>query len=63
MVSMLYYIAGAGALVLVAVYKVLQIGRRDPRMPPGPPTVPLLGNSHLLKSGLYKQCVLISNMW
>lgn len=43
-------------VVGVAVYRLLQIGRRDPRMPKGPPTVPLLGNFHQIpSSGLYKK--------
>jgi hypothetical protein len=33
---------------------LLQIGKRDPRMPPGPPTLPVLGNFHQIpSSGLY----------
>ncbi|KAL6360789.1 hypothetical protein LRP88_06497 [Fusarium phalaenopsidis] len=38
------------------IYRVLQIGKRDPRMPKGPPTVPILGNAHMLPTtGLYKK--------
>ena len=38
------------------IYRVLQIGKRDPRMPKGPPTVPVLGNAHMLPTtGLYKK--------
>lgn len=36
------------AFVPFIVYKLLQVGRRDPRLPPGPPTVPVLGNAHLI---------------
>ncbi|KAJ5982934.1 hypothetical protein N7481_005033 [Penicillium waksmanii] len=37
-----------------AIYRLLQIGRRDPRMPKGPPTLPILGNFHQIpSSGLY----------
>ncbi|KAK1722091.1 cytochrome P450 [Colletotrichum lupini] len=40
----------------VLLHKTLQIGKRDPRMPPGPPTLPVLGNSHQIpRTGLYKQ--------
>lgn len=47
-----------GALVVLAIYRILQIGKRDPRMPPGPPTVPILGNAHMIpRTGLFKQCV------
>jgi hypothetical protein len=42
------------AIIGFAVYRLLQIGRRDPRMPKGPPTVPILGNFHQIpSSGLY----------
>ncbi|EXJ87561.1 hypothetical protein A1O3_04521 [Capronia epimyces CBS 606.96] len=39
---------GLAVLLLFVVYRVLRIGRRDPRLPPGPPTVPVLGNAHLI---------------
>jgi hypothetical protein len=42
-------------LIGVGVFRILQIGKRDKRMPPGPPTLPILGNSHQISSGLYKQ--------
>lgn len=47
------------AVILVAgIYHLLQIGRRDPRMPPGPPTLPILGNFHQIpSSGLYAKYV------
>ncbi|KAL2847563.1 cytochrome P450 [Aspergillus pseudoustus] len=42
------------AIIGFAVYRLLRIGRRDPRMPKGPPTVPILGNFHQIpSSGLY----------
>ncbi|EXJ93256.1 hypothetical protein A1O3_01813 [Capronia epimyces CBS 606.96] len=50
------------ALILIAVllalgtWKLLRIGRRDPRLPPGPPTVPILGNAHQIPlTGLGKK--------
>ncbi|KAK5189962.1 hypothetical protein LTR47_005961 [Exophiala xenobiotica] len=43
-------------LIALAVYRLLQVGKRDPRMPPGPPTIPILGNAHQIpRTGLYKQ--------
>lgn len=45
-------------VVSLGVYRVLQIGKRDPRMPKGPPTIPILGNSHQIPpGGLFKQYV------
>lgn len=31
-----------------ALHRLLSIGKRDSRLPPGPPTVPVLGNAHLI---------------
>lgn len=43
----------AGALLLAALayqlWRLLQIGRRPSDYPPGPPTVPILGNIHLVR--------------
>jgi hypothetical protein len=39
------------------LYRLLQIGRRHPRMPPGPPTIPILGNAHQIPiTGLGRKC-------
>lgn len=44
------------AVTIYGVYRVLQIGRRRPNMPSGPPTVPILGNAlQIPVSGFYKQ--------
>lgn len=40
-------------VIAVGLYKLLAIGSRDKRLPPGPPTLPILGNLHLVpKTGL-----------
>ncbi|EIN06323.1 cytochrome P450 [Punctularia strigosozonata HHB-11173 SS5] len=45
MVSLIIAFAVCAACYLTAT--LLQIGRRDKRLPPGPPTLPVLGNLHL----------------
>lgn len=53
---MLYSIAAFAAAL--GLYRLLQVGKRDPRMPKGPPTLPILGNFHQIpSSGLYRQFV------
>jgi hypothetical protein len=43
-----------GILLAAGVYRLLKIGSRDPRMPKGPPTRPILGNFHQIpSSGLH----------
>ncbi|KAK7461953.1 hypothetical protein VKT23_008386 [Stygiomarasmius scandens] len=37
------FIAICSAIVW-AIYKLLNVGRREPTLPPGPPTLPVIGN-------------------
>jgi hypothetical protein len=51
-----YHVFAIASILLYATYRLLQVGKRDPRMPPGPPTIPILGNAHQIpRTGLYKQ--------
>jgi hypothetical protein len=34
--------------LLYGIYFLSTVGRRDKRLPPGPPTLPILGNLHLV---------------
>jgi hypothetical protein len=33
---------------LYLLFELFRFGSRDKRLPPGPPTVPILGNAHLI---------------
>ncbi|KAF2768278.1 cytochrome P450 [Teratosphaeria nubilosa] len=53
---MLVLVTTICAVVLYGVYRLLKIGSRDNRLPPGPPTIPVLGNLHQIPlSGLGKK--------
>lgn len=42
-------VGAAVALALVCAFlRLFRIGRRAPGLPPGPPTIPILGNLHLV---------------
>jgi len=56
MAELTYYAVVAVGLALALVYRLLQVGKRDPRMPPGPPTIPILGNAHQIPAtGLFRK--------
>jgi hypothetical protein len=42
------YCAVLGTIVAYLIYSLAQIGRRPKDCPPGPPTLPLVGNLHLV---------------
>jgi hypothetical protein len=53
-----YSVYALVGLAAVGFYYLLNLGKRDKRMPPGPPTIPILGNAHQIPStGLFGQQV------
>ena len=36
------------SILIIAIYSVRNIGRRPKGLPPGPPTLPIIGNLHLM---------------
>jgi hypothetical protein len=46
--AILPLLIGGGVVFLYGLVSVLRIGRRPKDLPPGPPTIPILGNLHLV---------------
>lgn len=44
------YYAVLGALVLYSIFRLVRGGLRPKDYPPGPSTLPILGNIHLVRS-------------
>jgi hypothetical protein len=44
-----FIVVAAFAILAYTVYRLMQIGKRPPGMPPGPPTIPVLGNNHQVR--------------
>lgn len=47
--SVLWAAASVVLYILYLFYKLLYFGHREKHLPPGPPTIPILGNAHLIK--------------
>lgn len=55
MVVSLFFV-GMFAGVVAVLYRLLRVGRRPHDYPPGPPTLPILGNMHQVRS-IVKSCI------
>ncbi|KFA72996.1 hypothetical protein S40288_03258 [Stachybotrys chartarum IBT 40288] len=47
---MYYFATGVTALLILGIWRLSQVGRRPKNYPPGPPTIPFIGNLHQIPS-------------
>lgn len=58
-----YFWACSALGLLYGIVRLLRFGRREKHLPPGPPTVPILGNAHLtVDPKIFKKRVIIQSL-
>ena len=61
MIGFLFTLPLLLAAIVFLLSKVVKVGSRPAGYPPGPPTVPLLGNLHLVRGLSTSKCLVLTN--